>query len=368
MMVQRLLFGFALLGILAASCDGCSIPGCPTKLESAVIHCSQIQPASPFMKCLTSHPPGDLGRRNCLNRAGFPQLDVCGGFGKTDMEVLSCFEKAPAHVPWEYCVMSHYLRSTKLESAVMECSNEKPGSKFMNCLLFEPWGPHRLHCFNAASYPQLLFCGDHKLNDDEVLKCFEKAPGDHMWEQCVMEKFRTSNVINPPTSKPFKVTIQRSGNVRIASGTSTCSGSAKSDCASAGNSLKTRHCGENLRWYKPWKWYKFRECEACSASCYARVTKTNLQKILGTKYCGEFCVAAAQGALRSYCDHYSARCAKYAKRKEKLADALVDLVNKLLETVSNKVTEKCKEEIDQNCEISFEYNREEDIQAVANEK
>lgn len=340
-----------LCAIFVAS-DGCNTPGCPNKLEAAVIHCSNVKPGSFFMRCLTNHPPGSGMRRNCLNRAGSPQLDVCGDPKMNDMQVLSCFEKAAASVPWEYCVMSHFLRATKLESAVMECSDVKPGMQFMNCLLFEPWSPHRLHCFNGAGVPQLLFCGDYKKSDEQVLDCFEKAPASIPWEKCVIKKFKESKIKNPP--ERFSATIEKSGNAVLLSGSSTCSVSEKQACAAAGGTLKTHHCGEDLRYYKPWKWLKFSECEACSASCYDKVSRQNLQKILGSHYCGKLCYAAGVGALRGYCDHYNDRCAKYAKRKQNLQEGILNLLKKLRYLASNKAEQKCRDETGGNCNIGFE--------------
>lgn len=172
----------------------------------------------------------------------------------------------------------------------------------------------------------------------------------------------------PAPAKPFRATIQRSGEAVQTSGESTCSESAKSACVSAGTSLKTRHCGEDLRWYKPWRWHKIHECEACTQACYDKVTQANLRNILGGQICGKLCIAAGKGALRQYCDHYSARCAKYAKRKQKLDEALLELVKKLVKAAMNKGEEKCREEFDENCNIFFEENEQQDIQSVEDEK
>lgn len=79
-----------------------------TDLEKAFVLCRKLKENDEFVRCVTTYPPGDVGRKHCLNKNGSPQLEVCARPMTKDL-VAKCFRGAAADEKWEDCVVSEYL-------------------------------------------------------------------------------------------------------------------------------------------------------------------------------------------------------------------------------------------------------------------
>lgn len=184
-----------------------SVHASTTKLEKAVQTCSQFGDGSPFMDCIRKFPMHSAGRRNCLNRQGLPQLDICGDPKMGVHEVVRCFTGAAADEKWEKCVVKEYLPTvplTKLEKAVRTCSRFADDSPFMGCMRnFSMHSHGRRHCVNVLGLPQLAICGDPKKSVPEVVKCFTDAAADENFEECVVKEYLPAAVPLTNLEKAF---------------------------------------------------------------------------------------------------------------------------------------------------------------------